>query len=396
MSRRQLPPQIRKREVKDRRSGKALTRYELFTDVGDDPATGKRRQVRRRFRTEREARDALAEVLNDAAKGTFVARKKVTVAEAVDDFVASRHNLRATSLSKLTYDLNILKQFHGDVPLQQLTKAHIDRMVKSLVAGGSMTPPTRKYPKGRTRKAWGSKAVNKVIAATTRLLEDAHRQGLVPRNVAAHVNRVSGGYDEPQSFTETEVRQLISALKDDRLAHAWHLALSGLRRGEIAGLRWSDVAFDSGTLTITNNRVSAGGRSVENDPKSFTSRRTLPLPDRLVGALRDARERQRHERDEAGAAYRSGAYVVSNEIGDPYSPAVLSHYWRDTLARCGMRHIKLHAARHTCATLMHLQGVPVAVIAAWIGHKDAALTMRLYAHSQDEALKVAATAVDYL
>jgi integrase len=54
-----------------------------------------------------------------------------------------------------------------------------------------------------------------------------------------------------------------------------------------------------------------------------------------------------------------------------------------------VRHIKLHAARHTCATLMHLQGVPVAVIAAWIGHKDASLTMRLYAHSQNDALKAA-------
>jgi len=55
----------------------------------------------------------------------------------------------------------------------------------------------------------------------------------------------------------------------------------------------------------------------------------------------------------------------------------------------GIRHIKLHAARHTCATLMHLQGVPVAVIAAWIGHKDASLTMKLYAHSQDDALRAA-------
>ncbi|WP_194786705.1 tyrosine-type recombinase/integrase [Mycobacteroides abscessus] len=97
-----------------------------------------------------------------------------------------------------------------------------------------------------------------------------------------------------------------------------------------------------------------------------------------------------------GSAYRSGTYVVSNEIGDPYTPDALSHLWREMLVRCGMRPIKLHAARHTCATLMHLQGVPIAVIAAWIGHKDAALTMRLYAHSQDEALKVAATAIDYL
>lgn len=396
MVRQQLPPQIKKVEVKDRRTGKALVRYELFTSVGDDPTSGRRRHVRRRFKTEREARDALAEVLHEATKGTFVARKKLTVSEAVDDFLAARHNLRATSLSKLTYDLNILKQFHGDMSLQQLTKAHVDRMVRELVKGGTTTPPTTRFPKGRTRKAWGPKATNKVLSATARFLEDAQRQGLVPRNVAAHVDRVASKHDTLDTFTETAVRQLLSGLSTDRLAHAWHLALSGLRRGEIAGLRWTDVDFDSGTLTIANNRVSAGGRSIENDPKSFTSRRTLPLPDRLVVALRDARERQRVERIEAGTAYRSGAYVVSNEIGDPYSPAVLSHAWRAALARCGLRHLKLHGARHTCATLMHLDGVPTAVIAAWIGHKDAALTMRLYAHSQDEALKVAATAIDYL
>ncbi|WP_216847743.1 tyrosine-type recombinase/integrase [Arthrobacter sp. SLBN-53] len=128
--------------------------------------------------------------------------------------------------------------------------------------------------------------------------------------------------------------------------------------------------------------TDAGGRSVENDPKSAMSRRTLPVPDRLVVALQAARDRQRDERTEAGLAYRSGAYVVSNEIGDPYSPAVLSRYWRDALARCGMRHLKLHGARHTAATLMHLDGVPTAVIAAYIGHNDPALTMRLYAHSR--------------
>lgn len=390
MSRQQLPPQIKKVEVKDRRTGKALTRYELFTTVGDDPTTGKRRHVRRRFKTEREARDAFAEVLHEASKGTFVARKKLTVAEAVDDFLASRHNLRATSLSKLTYDLGILKQFYGDLGLQQLTKTHVDRMVTSLVEGGTTTP------KGRKRKGWGSRAVNKVIIATARLLEDAHRQGHVSRNVASHVNRVASSHQSLDTFTQGEVQKLLGGLKDDRLAHAWHLALSGLRRGEIAGLRWSDIDFDTGMLTIANNRVSAGGRSVENDPKSFTSRRTLPLPDRLVVALRDARERQRQERIEVGSAYRSGSYVVSNEIGDPYSPAVLSRYWRDMLKRVDMRHLKLHGARHTAATLMHLDGVPVAVIAAWIGHKDASLTMKLYAHSQDDALKLAATAVDYL
>jgi integrase len=86
----------------------------------------------------------------------------------------------------------------------------------------------------------------------------------------------------------------------------------------------------------------------------------------------------------------AAAYVVSNEAGDPYSPMVLSRYWRDSAKAAGIRHIKLHAARHTAATLMHLQGVSVAVIAAWIGHKDASLTLRVYAHCQDAARKAAA------
>lgn len=77
-----------------------------------------------------------------------------------------------------------------------------------------------------------------------------------------------------------------------------------------------------------------------------------------------------------------------------YRPQVLSRYWADAVKSAGIRHIKLHAARHTCATLMHLSGVPVAVIAAWIGHKDATLTMKVYAHSQADALKAAGASLD--
>jgi len=85
---------------------------------------------------------------------------------------------------------------------------------------------------------------------------------------------------------------------------------------------------------------------------------------------------------------------VSNEVGQPYHPQVLSRYWSDAVKAAGVRHIKLHAARHTCATLMHLSGVPVAVIAAWIEHKDASLTMKPYAHSQDAALRAAGSVLN--
>jgi integrase len=76
-------------------------------------------------------------------------------------------------------------------------------------------------------------------------------------------------------------------------------------------------------------------------------------------------------------------------VGEPYSLQVLSRGWRKAAKRAGVREIKLHAARHTCATLMHLSGVPTVVIAAWIGHSDPTLTMRLYAQSQADALAAA-------
>jgi integrase len=386
MPRQQLPPQIKKLDVFDRKTGKTVVRYQLTLDSGVNPLTGNRQQVRRRYATEKQARDALAEIGDQSSKGTFVARAALTVEQMCQDYLTGRHNLRPTSAAKLEYDLGPLRERHGDMPVQRLTKAQLDTLVADLVAGGTKTA------KGRTRRSWAPVSVNKAIDTWAMVLADAHQQGLVTRNVAEHVAHVAARHKQVDTYTEAEVTTLLAAIADNRLGHAWELALSGLRRGEVAGLRWCDIDLKAKTLSIANNRVSAAGVTVENDPKSATSRRTLPLPDRLVSVLKAAKARQAAERLALGTG--AFAYVVSNEIGEPYSPAVLSRYWRDTVKAAGVRHIKLHAARHTCATLMHLQGVPAAVIAAWIGHKDASLTMRLYAHSQDDALKAAGATLD--
>ncbi|WP_231912009.1 tyrosine-type recombinase/integrase [Rhodococcus sp. HS-D2] len=269
--------------------------------------------------------------------------------------------------------------------VQALTKRHIDDLVRDLVAGGTFTA------KGRKRKPWSAAAVNKVIATVQQVLADAVEQGLISRNVAGGVDRVPVPYKAMDTYTAAEVRTLLTAASKDRNGHAWHLALAGLRRGEIAGLRWSDVNLEAGTLSIATNRVMAGGRAVENEPKTETSRRTLPLSAPLKAALEAARVRQMKERLELGPDYGSGEAVVSNEAGEPYNPAVLSRYWREFAERAGVRALRLHDCRHTAATTLHLQGVPVAVIAAWIGHSNAAFTMQVYAHSQNDALKDAAS-----
>lgn len=378
--RRRLPPGMRKVTLK---SGE--TRYEVTLDAGPDPETGKRRQTRKRYTTLDDAKEAYAKIASQVDDGTYVTRSPVTVEKACADYIAGRHKLRPTSLSKLGYDLAPLRERHGDLLLQSLTKRHVDELVRDLRAGGTTTA------KGRTRKAWSPAAVNKVILAVQQVLEDALQQGLVARNIAANVDRIPVPYKAMQTYEPDEVRKLLAKAADDRNGHAWHLALSGLRRGEIAGLRWSDIDLKNGALTIANNRTSAGGKTVEGDPKSSSSRRTLPLTTPLKAALEAAQRRQKRERLTLGPDYGSGEYVVSNEAGEPYNPAVLSRYWSDIATAAGVRHIRLHDARHTAATTMHLQGVPVAVIAAWIGHADASFTMKVYAHSQDDALKDAAT-----
>lgn len=88
------------------------------------------------------------------------------------------------------------------------------------------------------------------------------------------------------------------------------------------------------------------------------------------------------------STWRSGTAGLNNRV------TVISRYWAESVKAAGVRHIKLHGGRHTAATLMHLDGVPVAVIAAWIGHSDPTLTLRVYAHSQDDALKMAGSSLD--
>lgn len=193
-----------------------------------------------------------------------------------------------------------------------------------------------------------------------------------------------------QTYTPAEVKKVLATARTDRLEPVWLLALSGLRRGEICGARWTDIDLKRRTITIRENNVVVDGRPTVSEPKSARSKRTLPLTDALVGTLQRAKRRQAAERRRAGDKYQASGYLVVNELGQQLHPETVADKWETLIKRAGVRRVRFHDARHTCGTLMHLQGVPVAVIAAWLGHADPAFTMRTYVHSQDHALHEAA------
>jgi integrase len=128
---------------------------------------------------------------------------------------------------------------------------------------------------------------------------------------------------------------------------------------------------------------------VENEPKTASSWRTLPLDDGLIAVLRRAKATQAQEKLAVGAGYADSGYVASTEAGQPYTPGVLTHMWHDVAEAAGVRRIRLHDARHSCGTALHLRGVPLGVIAKWLGHADEAITAKIYAHSQDDSLRAA-------
>jgi integrase len=383
--RQQLPPQIKKVEVKDRRTGSVVIRYQLTVDAGTDPQTGRRRQVRRRYATQKQAREALAEIGQQAATGQFVPRRAITVEELAADWLASLHNTRATTRNGYVYDLAPLREQYGHLPVQKLTRPDLDKLLIALRDGGTTTA------KGRKRRAWSPRSLNKCVERWRMLLDYGVERRELPHNVAERMRKVPNARPNRPTYDADEINLVLRAADKDRSGHLWWLALNGLRRGELAGLKWSDIDLDAATVSVDRVRVAAGaGVVVENGPKPCSSRRTLPLDDGLAAVLRRASARYAQERLAFGAAHTDSGYVASNEIGEPYTPDTLSRKWNKLTKSAGVKSIRLHDARHSCGTAMHLRGTPTVVIAEWLGHADAETTSRIYVHSQKEFLLAAA------
>lgn len=362
-------------------------RVELTVDAGSDPKTGRRRQTRRRFRTVGEAIDAYGRVRQEVQRGTFVAKSSVTMHQLIEDWLAARRlSVRPSTLSGYEAALLPVIRSVGETQARSLSRQHIVDLIGELQLGGVWIAP------GRVTRPWKARTVNLMLFVLNSVLEEAAKEGRVARNVVAGIGRLPQPRTEFATLTTEEVAQVLKAAVGDSLEQAWHLSMYGLRRGEVAGLRWEDIDFDEQLLKIRRSRVSVHGVAVSSLPKTAKGARSLPLTADLISALRRAQERQRAAAQLVGESYVDSGFVVVNEIGDALHPETLSSRWGVLLDRAGVRRVRLHDARHTCGTLLHLQGVPVAVIATWLGHADASFTMRTYVHSQDDALRAAAEA----
>ncbi|AMO59072.1 site-specific recombinase, phage integrase [Mycolicibacterium phlei] len=357
---------------------------------------GTRVQPKRRFKTVDEAKDWHSSTTADLAAGTHTPPSDLTVREAVEAWLAAKAaRVKPTTADAYTAALAPVVDRYGDTKVQAITKHDVEALITELRTGTI------------DRGVWKRTSINPMLARWKKVWADLHAQGILARNVVALVEplrKPSGELDLKidDSLSEDEVDQLCAAHGEGSDEYARrrelfvHLALLGLRRAELAGLRWSavDLTAEMPTITVQATRVSTGsGIITQDDAKTISSRRTLPIPPHLLPILRRVRHEQVHAKVRLGVRWEGSEdwHLFCHDFGKALSPRTLNAWWTKSLSDAGLDHRRLHASRHTAASLLALRGCPVQIIAAWLGHADGGvLAMRVYVHTPGEALGGAA------
>lgn len=179
------------------------------------------------------------------------------------------------------------------------------------------------------------------------------------------------------------IRRLLEAAQGDRLYPLWLLAVAtGMRRGELCGLRWEDVDFNSCSVNIRRSLVMVNGRPIIQEPKTARSYRRIKLPDSCIQALKAWSLDHKKERVAYGEGYDESGHVFTQRDGKPLRPDLLTRrYFPRLLKAAGLKeNLRLHDLRHSHATALLQAGTPAKVISERLGHFNTAFTMDTYAH----------------
>lgn len=281
---------------------------------------------------------------------------------------AKRAQLRPSTFDsyRRTIDLHVISAI-GRIPLQRLTAEDLDGLYSRLAEGGE----------GRRRLA--PKTIHSIHEMLHKALADAERKGSVIRNVAALADppKLSSATNHLMRVWDAEqLRQFLDGIADHRLHPAYYLAANtGMRRGEVLGLRWRDVDLDARRLSVHQAVISVAYALQVADVKTGTSRRTIDLDPRTIAVLRSWRKRQLEERLALGEEHHDHGLVFARPEGTPIHPDLFSKTFDRLVARSGLPVIRLHDFRHSHASLLLKSRVPVKVVSERLGHATPAFTV---------------------
>lgn len=260
---------------------------------------------------------------------------------------------------------------------------HLAPAIGKLKVGALRADDLRRLYARKSQEGLAPRTIKYIHTTISQALDQAVKDGDLPRSVAANVRTPKLERKEMRPLTPEEVGRLRAAASGDRLSALWTLAAYvGCREGELLGLKWTDFDWERATITIQRTLVRVGNGAPEyGDPKTRAGLRTLPLPRAALSALREHRDRQVFERRRLGEDYTDYGLVFGSHTGTPLLARNVIRAFKALLERVGLpRTIRVHDLRHTAATAMLASGTDIATTARVLGHASPQVTATVYAH----------------
>jgi len=380
------------------RRGKSSWRLKF--DLGADPVTGKRQTEFVTVRgTKKEAEAELSKRLHQIDGGAYVSNSKETVAQHVRTWLDSNADLAATTRERFGKLVeNQIVPHIGSLILQQLRPAQVTAWHNTLrkeggTDGGPLSPAT-------VRQA------HRVLhLALARAFEDEK----ISRNVAAGRKLPKAESADIQILQQGQIAPLLEALQGHWLSPIATVAVgSGMRQGEIMGLRWTDVDLEKGLLRVERSLEETRATGLRfKPPKTKAGTRTISLPASVVDALKAHRKRQLEQRLALGLGKPDkDALVFCGPEGEAIAPSRVSGAWRDAIDRfrkpgengapasLDIPKVRFHDLRHTHASALIAGGLDVVAISRRLGHASPVVTLSVYAHLFKKSDEGAAAAIE--
>ncbi len=345
-----------------RKNGGWMAQYVVHTAEGR-----KRRSLYGNTRAE--VATKLATALSDREGGLVFDAGRLILGKYLDRWLVDsvRDTVRLTTYQG--YERIVrrhIKPTLAPVKLKNLTPTHVRGLYRERLESG-LAP----------------RMVQLIHTTLHKALKQAVADGLIPRNVTETVKAPQVSRKEFTPLSVGESKRLIEAAKGDRFEAIYLLAVStGMRQGELLGLKWEDVDLERGTLQVRRTLSTANGKGFTfGVPKTAKSRRSIKLPAVALSSLKHHRKAQLEERVALSGLYSDQGLVFPSRTGTPvYRQDLITRSFKPLLQRAGLPDIRFHDLRHTCATLLLLKGVHAKYVQELLGHATISITLDTYSH----------------
>ena len=361
--------------IRKRKDGRWEGRY----TAGHDPATGKTIYKNVPGKTQTEVREKLKRAIEDSAKLDMSKVGQYTVGQWMDVWFENYAKIKVRPSSHQTYRgyiENHIKPNIGSIPLNKLTSLELQKLYKKLLGNGRVERiESKKQPKGLSAKT--VRNINQIICSALNL---AIEQRLILTNPADACALPKLEHREMKTLPVEQLTSFLREAKESGVFEMYYIELAtGLRRGELLGLKWSDIDLEHGSLRVQRQIARIDGEIVEAPLKTKNAYRTLPLSADAIDVLKTQEKK-----------CGNSQYVFPSPTGGPISPDSVLHMLHRVLKRAGLPKVRFHDLRHTFATLALQNGVDIKTVSGMLGHFSAGFTLDTYAHVTTAAQKEAA------